>query len=579
MNNLKIGLELKKLLFKRPKGPGEYSYVIVATGKEVEGKNDVLELLKEDLESWGLLEGLQLKNESDDAFLKKIKKQISLVLFEDQYNVASGRPLQEPLAKKRKTEGEKEQCFKMKESNECQQTEEIEEVKNDRTSNPVECVTASEEDATDTKPSNVRIFHLAEIPAITETVEVKDEDDKSSDVLSEISTVNTSELFRLKCDHHRVLLFFVKKQISPKEVEKLFRENEAFEGVTDFQRTVTSSNKFKGVYLVSFSSEVFARKCVEVEVELNGILLDKILLRDYKREKFLLRQIQKTRSFKLNQDYVMDNLKDVKKDAKLDNCVVIQVNAEEEDVMEHFCGISSDFVDNFEFPVEEVKVITSPKIPQYVLVFESSEGAMSFKKQPEYHKVGEQKATVILLTERMKLVRFGEKIKNFVDDKSFSAADNDRRLIVASVSREASSEAVTSIMTSLFPDHKHLLRCEIDDFFWGLYVVTFSTSEEAETAAASGIEENEVIKNPVAMVLTEYCLQREHFLNSKKIIRRKRQHSNGNEENRWRNEFIDIEKRHEEYWGTIETKNDGRDNHDDSCDEEYNPMEMLKSIR
>ena len=56
-------------------------------------------------------------------------------------------------------------------------------------------------------------------------------------------------------------------------------------------------------------------------------------------------------------------------------------------------------------------------------------------------------------------------IKNFVDDKSFSAADNDRRLMVASVARDASLEAVTSIMTSLFPDHKHLLLCQIEDFF------------------------------------------------------------------------------------------------------------------
>ena len=88
-----------------------------------------------------------------------------VVLFEDQYNVASGRPPQEPLAKKRKTEEEK------KELNECQQTEEIEEVKNGRTSNTVECVTPpEEEDATDTKPPNVQVFHLAEIPAITETV-------------------------------------------------------------------------------------------------------------------------------------------------------------------------------------------------------------------------------------------------------------------------------------------------------------------------------------------------------------------------------------------------------------------------
>ena len=35
-----------------PRGPGKYSFVIVATGKEVEGsKNEVLDLLKEDLES------------------------------------------------------------------------------------------------------------------------------------------------------------------------------------------------------------------------------------------------------------------------------------------------------------------------------------------------------------------------------------------------------------------------------------------------------------------------------------------------------------------------------------------------
>ena len=91
-------------------------------------------------------------------------------------------------------------------------------MKNGRTSNTVECVTPpEEEDATDTKPPNVRVFHLAEIPAITETVEVKDEDDTSSNVLLEISTVNTSELFRLKCDHHRVLLFVCQETNFTKE--------------------------------------------------------------------------------------------------------------------------------------------------------------------------------------------------------------------------------------------------------------------------------------------------------------------------------------------------------------------------
>ena len=62
---------------------------------------------------------------------------------------------------------------------------------------------------------------------------------------------------------------------------------------------------------------------------------------------------------------------------------------------------------------------------------------------------------------------------------------------------------------------------------------------------------------------------------SKKIIRKKRQHVNVNEELRWMNEFVDIEKRHEEYWGSVETKRDGKDNGDGSCDDEYieyNPM-------
>ena len=137
MNNLKIGLELKKLVFKRSKGPGEHNYVIVATGKEVEGKNEVLELLREDLESWELLGVLRLKNETEDAFFKKIKKQITLVLFEDQYNLASGKPT------KRKTEKDKEQCVDVKESG-VDKTEEIEEVKDDGIANPVESVTSAE---------------------------------------------------------------------------------------------------------------------------------------------------------------------------------------------------------------------------------------------------------------------------------------------------------------------------------------------------------------------------------------------------------------------------------------------------
>ena len=37
-----------------------------------------------------------------------------------------------------------------------------------------------DEDATDTKPSNVQVFHLAEIPSTTETVKIIDEEDDQS---------------------------------------------------------------------------------------------------------------------------------------------------------------------------------------------------------------------------------------------------------------------------------------------------------------------------------------------------------------------------------------------------------------
>ena len=99
---------------------------------------------------------------------------------EDQYNLASGKPPKEPPAKKRKTEEDKEQCVDVKESD-ADKSEEIEEVKDDRIANPVEVVTSAEdEDATDTKLPNVPVFHLAEIPATSETVEVIDEEDDQS---------------------------------------------------------------------------------------------------------------------------------------------------------------------------------------------------------------------------------------------------------------------------------------------------------------------------------------------------------------------------------------------------------------
>ena len=56
------------------------------------GKNEVLNLLKEDIESWENVSRLRLKSESGDAFDKKVKKQIPFVLQEEQFKSLISRP-------------------------------------------------------------------------------------------------------------------------------------------------------------------------------------------------------------------------------------------------------------------------------------------------------------------------------------------------------------------------------------------------------------------------------------------------------------------------------------------------------
>ena len=83
MNSVKIGLELKKLVFKRKLGGGEFSYVSFATGEERRGKSEILELLQKE-SGWNNLLSCKSSSETEFSFMKKVKKQISFVLFEDQ---------------------------------------------------------------------------------------------------------------------------------------------------------------------------------------------------------------------------------------------------------------------------------------------------------------------------------------------------------------------------------------------------------------------------------------------------------------------------------------------------------------
>ena len=594
MNTLEIGKKLKKLVFKRPKGGGEYSYVHVATGKEVEGNSEVLQLLKDDLENWEEVESLKLGSESSEAFEKKIKKQIKVVLFEEQYKDLVGKSSEVKVKKRlivdanvdaspaksiKKVENDSENNTpSAKEENDTPAAQEENEV-----------MDVEEDEVKDVKPVNLRTFTLAEIPSeAAGTVKVEDEENNVVDNGVEngkhegaVEVIKTKDLIVSTEDQKYVLVFSVKKQIDPKEVRRFFLEK--FSGALEVKKTLNSNGAFKGVYVIYFSTEDSARECVSEELILNELKLDKVTLRDYKKENFFLRSVQKARAFKANQGYLEAELEAEKKDNKLDNCVVIQVKAEEDEVQEHFCGLESSFVENFEeYPVEEVKTIPSPKVPQYVIVFESNEGARKFYESPEFHKVGDIEAKVILLTERKKRVRYGEKIKNFSDDKEFSDADNTRRIVVTGVKGEATPSEVESGVREIFPNIVHLHRCQIDEFFWGLYVLSFSTPEEANDALNHNLVENDVFRQPnLTMLLSEYLEQRDIFLNRKNIIRRNK--SSGGEDKSWVTKFEVIENRYKEeypeiYKAEMESKKFSFDQQDED-DGSYNPMNMLRSKR
>ena len=182
----------------------------------------------------------------------------------------------------------------------------------------------------------------------------------------------------------------------------------------------------------------------------------------------------------------------------------------------------------------------------------------------------------------MKLVRFGAKIKNFIDDKVFAPSENDRRIVVTGVNIAVSSMKLEEMFKSVYPKQKHLLRGMIDNFFLGIYIITFDTKNEAEEALNIDITEEEVLQKSLVMPLNEYFHQREHFLKNKQIPRRKRKPDSG-EENKWASEFTDLEKLHEEHWGPFEEKvikyqDDPLNSGDNSEEEEggYNPISMLK---
>ena len=226
----------------------------------------------------------------------------------------------------------------------------------------------------------------------------------------------------------------------------------------------------------------------------------------------------------------------------------------------------------------DVKVVDSPNIHQYILVFEDNASAQKYFKETDLHQIDGSSVRPSLITDREKLKRFGMKIKNFVDNPKFGPGDNDRRIVVTSVSKNASAADIENFFAISYPTQTNIHRCEIDQFFFGVYVISFESFDQANNALKISLQNTEMIRNPLVMLLSEYYLHREKYLNTKQMHRKKRTAGSAVDDDKWMNEFSNIEKLHEKHWGKMEPINSN--NIDDDSQEEdngYDPMQMLKN--
>ena len=313
--------------------------------------------------------------------------------------------------------------------------------------------------------------------------------------------------------------------------------------------------KYKGVYLLTFDSVRAAEEFLSTDIAFNNEPLTTTKLSQYKREKFFQRQIQRCKVIENKHQRDMSQLKDLKRSGKLDNCVSVQISSadiSDDQVQEYFCGVSSEFIDKFGKPVEEARKLTEENkksFVEYILVFEVEEDAKSFASNPEVHKFGSLNLRVLLLTDSMKRIRFSRKPKNFVDDKQFTEFDHSRRVAVQTVDKLKSEEEVRIFFKDHFSNLKHIHRCEINDNFLGLYILTFPDEMSAKTAASVNLEKLDVVKNTMITPLDQYIRCREKYLSTEKKARNPAINSSS-----WKVDFQDLEKVHQEHWGNIETE-------------------------
>ena len=522
------------MVYKKKLGQGEFSYVSVESKIEAVGKKEIVDLLKGEA-SWENLYKLKSPAESEESFCKTVKKQVQYVLFEDQFVNAQPPPETEPKVKKPKLEP-KVEC-KIEPS--CQDP------------NRVNITSIPDDDDVEIKPLDVRVFRLASVPQVAGVLDCEENEEESP-----VETVNIQKIEEETDISSKVLIFNIDKTLSLKTLKTEFFDK--ISELTSVKKTVTADDKYRGVYLANFSSASAAREFVSKPIDLETKFvtrLDKILLRDYRVNKFLQRQIQKSRNFEKNQGKVIEALTDLKRTEKLAQCAVIEWKTdevEEETVNEYFSGLESSFVDNFE--LEDLpRKLDSPRTAKYVLIFQSEKDANDFASRVELHKIEEQSFKVTLLRDLLKKIRYGKKPKNFSDTQSIQADDN-RRIIIGTVRKESPPEEVKSFVDKTFQTVENVQRCMNLDFFLGLYIVTFTTEADAKNALETvlDVDSLDILKNPILMSLTEYVEKRGKFL--KDLFprkKRKRSDSQESEDNSWVREFEDIKELHLKYWGDV----------------------------
>ena len=533
MNSLKIGVELKKLVYKKKLGQGEFSYVSVESKSEAFGKKEILDLLKSET-SWERLFKLKSPAESEESFCKTVKKQVQFVLFEDQFVNATVPVLPpteaEPKVKKPKLESKTEPSS--------------------QDSNRVD-ITSIPDGDDDQKPLDVRVFRLAPVPKVDGILDCEETEDESP-----VETVNIQKIEEETDISTKVLIFNIDKTLSLKTLKTSFFDK--ISELTSVKKTVTADDKYRGVYLANFSSPSAARQFVSKPIDLETKFvtrLDKILLHDYRVNKFLQRQIQKSRNFEKNQGKVIEALTDLKRTEKLIQCAVVEWKndeVEEEKVNEYFSGLESSFVDNFE--LEDLpRKLDSPRAKKYVLIFQSEKDANDFATRDELHKIDDKSFKVTLLKDLLKKIRYGKKPKNFSDNQSNQADDN-RRIIIGTVRKDSNPEEVKTFAEKTFQNVENVQRCMNLDYELGLYVLTFTTEADAKNALERvlTVDSLDILKNPIILSLAEYTERRGKFL--KDLFPRKKRKRSGSpepEDNSWVREFEDIKELHAKYWGEL----------------------------